>query len=580
MEPTFEHRRAQFKKGIDLKQAAQSRKDASQKLRKEKRLALYAKRRKERAAGLLGSAAGMGGMDMAGASAEPSTSGSSSTSSPSDVPPAFGAVVPKGEFSVSDLPTVTALLLGAKDQRTKLKALIMLRKATLILGENVHPLFSQGPALLEHIYTAMREPPLTVATPDIPDLSHSIIYEACWIISNLCSTSYTKEVMSKPDLLDYLVGHLLVHPTHSIRAISLWILGNVSGEPATCPLLFRFADLGPRLLAVAKDLVGRLDAGYVEDLEGDELEILTWLVEHLAKPLDGTGQSEDHFRWSMMNLMPVLDMVLLKPHDPKVAPGPSSVEGHSIRNEMDKAVYTNILTALSHITADEEDHAAMLMSRPDLVAFTVEWLHRAMAEHLYDEMWPALRLAANLTQNSSEMAQVMISANIVGISFIVLDHPSCTTVCKKEAAFMLSNIATDGVHYRRLLTQDYISRAVKHWSQGMGRIIRDFDYFFLALVSHHEELPSPLMEMLSKAEFYPALTRHLTSIKDITHAKSCIKLALKLADMGRVEELDAGGIVEPLEEIEDFPWPDPKTEVDMVKLMAHFSPPTWEEGED
>jgi hypothetical protein len=458
------------------------------------------------------------------------------------------------------------------DTKEQLKALTLLRKGIVTLDDNAHPFMAAGPTFLDAIYTLSASPNL------------AITYEALWIINNLCYSSFTRQIISKPDYLDFLINDRLVHPhSPAIRAITVWILANVAADPqtqhlltcskdllpeldATCgpmgpdpgdPRRWTSTDLPPRLASIGKDLGARHDAG--TDI-GNDLEVFSWLLSVLARPPGRRiTQTTQHSHWHYTFIFPILEELLFKPLS-STSPAPLATpaapfhptvtpETHTLRQEMPKEVYASILTDISYLTLDEDYYAMeVLVKRPVWIAFTVQWLHRCMAEGMFDEIVPAVRIAETLVAGSVEMATFMIKASIIDIFFVILHHPHCPPMAKDEAALGLSNIAIDEVYFSHLLRPDYIERAVHHWSKGSKTVAREFGYFFYHLLQMHDVAPGPLFELLAPTPFYEVLKRSLTTVRDQTMTTLAMRICHNLIDLGHEDELYTVGIDEAIVE--------------------------------
>lgn len=594
----FAERRQAFKKTLSPDQARKGRAAVTDTIRKEKKNARLAKRRMDRAKALgvvpdpssmsgsltMGTTANAGAVANAGAGSgsshgpDGSPMGSSLVTS-STTPIGFSSGDMMGGRSmdgaspepsagsvdvfVGSLPTLAhqlATALAESDEKLTLDTLTKIRKGLIFLDDNVDPILALGPAFMDGIYQATASPTLRIS------------YEALWIINNLCYTKYTKDIMSKPGFLAFLLNDRLVHKhSPTIRGITLWILANVASDKTTCHLLtcdpsclggmiessgsetpspthpdrFTSTSLPVSLMAITKDLVSRLDSGAPMDEE--DLEILGWLLASLATPArKGKPYTKEQFAWAFSCILPILETLLFKPLRPDLPPNtPISQETHTLRQELSLPTLTLILDAISNMTADNETFVVeVLVKRPPWVAFALSWIQSCFAKGHFEELYPALKITGNIVQSSSEIADLMVRSNIVDIYFMVLDHPHCDARQKREAAFGLSNLAVDLVHHRKLLQSQWIGRAVTLWTSGIAEVRREFGHFFYNLIEMHDEMPGPLFDLLQPTPFYQVLKKPLEAIMDQTIAGLCMKICLKLFEMGRDEELYDAGIDE------------------------------------
>ena len=591
MEPcSLDHRRKQFKAGLSQDQARKNRANATAMIRKQKRAADFAKRRAQSGSKALEALAtvthtsDLDSLVQRPLPAKESPAALAPTGNASKVTASKAMVMTPAAFA-SNAPTIAQMLheaataMDAKEtpetQRDVLKALILIRRGVSTDDENIHhPVLGLGPSFLDLIYKCAASSHLRIS------------YEALWILTNLSSTSATKHIASKEGFVPFLIQDRLVHPdSPAIRSMAIWLLANIAADGETRHLItaapsaldpaappawddprqWSSVDLGPRLLPVVKDLLDRHDSDRDESLDGDELANVAWFLTTLADPLGRREEpSQPHFEWFMSQMFPIVEMVMF-------SPSPDGSSTLTLRQGLSPSTYADLLKVIYLMTTQEEDRAmAILVKRPIWMVTAIQWIQQCMATGTFDLMDKAIMITGNLVNGSSAMATPMVKAGVIQLYYIILDHPSCTPVCKKEAAYNLSNIALDDIHHVNLYTADYIGRAVSHWAKGTTDVRREFTWFFYHLLESHTASPGPIFELLAPTPFYETLKQPLQKMVNQTVVSTCMKICKILFELGYGEELREHGIDEVIcDELSTFPFAKGEDSELVSELVAY-----------
>ena len=358
-------RKGDLKKSLSADDTRRRRGDVSVRIRKNKREEGLQKRR-----AMLSPAAGAPGPAAAAAAA------------PGDGAAGAAGAAPSRRYAVSDIPELLGML-GSADGSALREGVRGFRK--LLSCDDSPPVLKviECGALPQIMSCLLRN--------DDPELQ----FEACWALTNVASTEYTKVVVeggAVPSLVQ-----LLLHHDHRVREQSAWCLGNITGDcPALRDVVLGAGGLGPLIMNVTNPANDAL------------LRNCTWALSNFCrgKPL---------------------------PPLPAVSPAVPVLSG-LLAVTKDKDVLMDACWALSYLSDQEDERIECVVS-----SGAVPHLVRCLSHEDASVVTPALRTLGNVVSGSDAQTQSVLDAGALRLAPQLLSHPKRTI--RKEVCWMLSNVA-------------------------------------------------------------------------------------------------------------------------------------------
>lgn len=581
----IEHRRSQFKKGLSAAEARKDRGDASHLLRRQKKQAEYAKKR-VRQNTIKPDASPLATHPPASLPSSTPEPPPPSASSPATTQPATQpATQPPTRTGkdAQDIHTLAVRLTSLPEGVERRRALTAIRHVVSQPGFAMDALLGAGTQILDAVFAYV--------THDRPE----VVCDALWILSNIASSDHTAVVATRPGFVAYAVDVCLASPSIIIRDQAVWLLANVAGDREEFRVaLAKLPALGLNLVAYARELVRR------PTRPASEVDTLAWFCSNMVRDYSCT-RHPDLFAWARAFVLPVLEEVMFGgAHPPGLggaeeseeADGDVKVEGepvhvalhhhtghlHHDHHPHDHIVSTDTLCSVVHALyhlvyedmpedEDEEegedgaegesktDEAKDALSRVTLISNSPKWMpflntllrdpdftaNPVLAEHV-------LQLAGSFCAGSSAQTGLMVRAGIVPLVVRqMLRSPSPRV--RLEAAYILSNIATDAVEYRALISEGVLGPMVAVYARGAASLRLQLSYAFVCLVDNFVECPA-LMPLLRSLEWPRAVVGVLdaASARQPTvfmHALTLVRKAVAACE-DVVEEFEEAGIADVL----------------------------------
>jgi len=226
-------------------------------------------------------------------------------------------------------------------------------------------------------------------------------FEACWALTNIASTDYTKCVV-EAGAVPHLVA-LLSSPHADCREQSAWCLGNIAGD-----------------CAELRDVVLNCNA-------------LAPMLQNIQQPANDSLLS--NVVWSLSNMCrgkPQPHLNMIQPCLPVLAA--------LLQTSKNNEILVDVCWSLSYLSDGDEQRIQAVMENN--VAPIMVQLLDAGAPSLIN---PIIRTLGNFVSGSDAQTQAVVDCGIIAKTPALLSTPGQRKVVKKETCWLLSNIAA-GTH--------------------------------------------------------------------------------------------------------------------------------------
>ena len=231
--------------------------------------------------------------------------------------------------------------------------------------------------------------------------NETLQFEACWALTNIASTDYTKCVVDS-GAVPHLV-HLLSSPHADCREQSAWCLGNISGD-----------------CAELRDVVLGCDA-------------LQPMLNNITHPANDSLLS--NVVWSLSNMcrgkpQPQLDII--RPCLPVLAA--------LLQTSKNNEILVDVCWSLSYLSDGNEQRIQAVMEN-NVASLLVNRLDVSVPSLIN----PIIRCLGNFVSGSDAQTQAVVDCGVIEKTPVLLSTAGQRKVVKKETCWLLSNIAA-GTH--------------------------------------------------------------------------------------------------------------------------------------